>query len=101
MTVFWVALGGAFGSVARYLLSGGINGRFYPWGTVLINIVGSFALGYLVGKWGWEATTPQRFGVTAGLLGGFTTFSAFSLDVVTLWENGSAFLQLPWLRFRS
>lgn len=89
ITVLWIALGGAVGSVARYSLAGTLNGRFHPWGTVFVNILGSFALGYLVGKWGWEPTTPQRFGMTVGLLGGFTTFSAFSLDIVTLWENGS------------
>lgn len=94
VTVVWVALGGAVGSAARYLLSGGINDRFHPWGTVFVNIAGSFVLGYFIGKWGWEASAPQRIGVTAGLLGGFTTFSTFSLDVVKLWEDGSGLLGL-------
>lgn len=90
--MLWVAVGGAVGSVARYMLAGGFNQRFHPWGTVLVNVVGSFALGYLIGRWGWETTASQRVGLTAGLLGGFTTFSTFSLDAVKLWENGAQLL---------
>lgn len=88
MTLLWVAFGGAAGSVARYLIAGGVNTRVAPWGTVLVNIVGSFMLGYLIGRWGWSDPTPQRTGLTVGLLGGFTTFSTFSIDAVLLWERG-------------
>lgn len=88
ITIGWVALGGASGSIARYLISGGLNDRFHPWGTVLVNVVGSFVLGVLLGRWGMAVETPNRVGLTAGLLGGFTTFSAFTLDTVRLWENG-------------
>ncbi len=94
VTLSWVAFGGAVGSVARYLVSGGLNGRFHPWGTVLVNVLGSFLLGVLLGKWGMAADSPGRIGITVGLLGGFTTFSAFSLDTVRLWENGQASVAL-------
>lgn len=87
-TFLWVALGGAAGSLARYLLGGGMNARFSPWGTVVINVVGSFLLGVIVGRWGWGDLTPHRVGLSVGLLGGFTTFSTFSVDVVRLWEAG-------------
>lgn len=88
ITALWVALGGAAGSVARYLIAGGVNTRLAPWGTVLVNVVGSFLLGYLIGRWGWSESTPQKVGLTVGLLGGFTTFSTFSIDAVLLWERG-------------
>ena len=89
-TVLWVALGGAVGSLARYGISGAINENFHPWGTVAVNLTGSLALGVLVGVWGFTSDGPARVGMTAGLLGGFTTFSTFSVDVVRLWEDGSA-----------
>lgn len=94
VTALWVALGGAAGSVGRYLITGGLNGRSHPWGTVVVNVVGSFALGILVGKWGFSLTSPQRLGVSIGLLGGFTTFSTFSLDTIYLWENGETSLAI-------
>lgn len=87
-TVLWVALGGAIGSVGRYFISTGLNGRSHPWGTVLVNVAGSLALGFLIGRWGYHFVSPQRIGLAAGLLGGFTTFSAFTLDSVRLWEGG-------------
>ncbi len=87
-TVLWVALGGAAGSVARYGLAGALNDSSHPWGTVAVNVVGSFVLGLLIGVWGFSELDATRTGVTVGLLGGFTTFSTFSLDFVSLWENG-------------
>jgi fluoride exporter len=89
-----VGLGGAIGSIARYG-SGVLVGRLwlspFPLATMLINITGSLAMGLLVG---WLArTTPSwqsdaRLFVAVGVLGGFTTFSAFSLDAITLIERG-------------
>jgi CrcB protein len=89
-----VGLGGAIGSIARYG-SGVVVGRIwpspFPLATMLINIAGSLAMGLLVG---WLArTTPAwqadaRLFVAVGVLGGFTTFSAFSLDAITLIERG-------------
>ena len=90
-SVFSVALGGAIGAVGRY----GVNvaatrwlGIAFPWGTVIVNIVGSFLMGVLIV---WLANKGgMRFApfLMTGLLGGFTTFSAFSLDAITLFERG-------------
>lgn len=85
-----VALGGAAGSVARYGVSRAAAAMFgpgFPFGTMIVNIAGSFAMGLLA------ALLAQRAGLFApllmtGVLGGFTTFSAFSLDAVTLLERG-------------
>ncbi|MEM9047661.1 MAG: fluoride efflux transporter CrcB [Pseudomonadota bacterium] len=94
MTVAIVALGGALGAVMRYLLTAAAFRWFgpgFPWGTLGVNVVGSFAMGVLgvllmerlPGS--WRAAAP--FALT-GVLGGFTTFSAFSLDVWLLLERG-------------
>lgn len=91
-TALWVAVGGAIGSVARYGVAGVVNSSAHPWGTVLVNLVGSFALGLVVGVWGFELTDSHRVGIAIGLLGGFTTFSAFSVDVLRLWESGRGVL---------
>jgi CrcB protein len=90
-----VALGGAIGSALRHLVNLAalrLAGPAFPWGTLAVNVAGSFAMGVLV------ELVARRFGASAdlrlfamtGVLGGFTTFSAFSLDVVTLWERGAA-----------
>jgi fluoride exporter len=89
-----VGLGGALGAVARYGVSV-VVGHFwrtqFPVATMLINVSGSFAMGLLVG-WLVRALPPGqseiRLFVAVGILGGFTTFSAFSLDVMTLIERG-------------
>ena len=90
-TLLQVALGGALGAVLRFLTtfaSGRLFGSAFPWGTIVVNVAGSFAIGalavVLVGR-GAQAWSP--FLVT-GLLGGFTTFSAFSLDAASLVERG-------------
>lgn len=86
-----VALGGAIGSALRYLTVRGaalLFGAGLPWGTFAVNVVGSFAMGLgfaLLVRRGDAALAP--FFLT-GVLGGFTTFSAFSLDVVLLAERG-------------
>ena len=90
-TVILVACGGACGAVARYcvvsLLSG--SGAF-PWGTLVANLIGSFAVGTLVGSV-WDTPWFHDYGrafLVFGLLGAFTTFSAFSLDAFRLYEAG-------------
>lgn len=88
ITALWIAAGGAVGTIARYGLSGMINQTSQPWGTVTVNLLGSFALGFLIGLWGMEYSSDQRLAATVGLLGGFTTFSAFSLETVSIWEAG-------------
>lgn len=87
-SLFLVALGGAAGSVARFLvvLGAGRVAGGWPWGTLAVNVAGSFAIGI------FYITLAQRAHLSpllvTGLLGGFTTFSAFSLDALKLWEAG-------------
>ena len=79
-----VAAGGAIGSCARYGVSLLLP---YPWATLLVNVLGSAAIGALAGQ--GVSGTARLFLVT-GVLGGFTTFSAFSLETALLWERA------PW-----
>ena len=88
-----VAAGGALGSLARYLLSGQVGrllGIGFPWGTLVVNILGSFVMGVLVELLAlrWSVSPELRAFLTVGILGGFTTFSAFSLEVALLLERG-------------
>jgi len=88
-----VAIGGAIGSVARYLVGSGstkLFGLAFPWGTLIINIVGSFLIGAFVESFAlrWDAPQVVRVFLTVGICGGFTTFSAFSLDAYLLMERG-------------
>jgi len=89
-----VALGGAIGSALRHLVgfaSLRVLGPNFPWGTVAVNISGSFMMGLLAGLFALRGGTQEwRLFLLTGALGGFTTFSAFSLDAVTLWERGAA-----------
>lgn len=90
-----VAIGGAIGSVLRYgagVAVGGVWRAAFPLGTLLINIVGSLAMGLFVGLLarllpGWQNEARLFFAV--GVLGGFTTFSSFSLDAIVLVERGA------------
>jgi CrcB protein len=78
-----IALGGAIGSVLRYLMVAAIGA---PWGTAAVNVLGSFAIGVLFVL--LDARTGWQLFLMTGLLGGFTTFSAFSLDTIKLIEAG-------------
>lgn len=83
------AAGGAVGSALRYLsvaLVGRIAGTGFPWGTLFVNIVGSFVMGFLVELVARKLSIqePVRVFLFVGTLGGFTTFSTFSLDLVSL-----------------
>lgn len=90
-----VAAGGAFGSVLRYLVglwTVRLFGPFFPWGTLLVNITGSFLIGVIADVLARKTGAPPElrlFAIT-GVLGGYTTFSAFSLDAVSLFERGEA-----------
>lgn len=90
-TLLSVAAGGAIGASLRYLTNVGATRAFgvgFPMGTMIVNIVGSFAMGVLfvvLAKKGGTAYAPF---LMTGVLGGFTTFSAFSLDTLTLFERG-------------
>ncbi len=93
MILFWIGLGGALGSVARYLTVRGVQlvvGDGTPWGTTAVNILGSFAMGFLVMFLARKFTDNEamRYFLTTGVLGGFTTFSAFSQDVVRMMQTG-------------
>ena len=96
MTWILVFLGGGLGAASRH----GVNqaaarllGTGFPWGTITVNIVGSFLMGLIAGWLAFRAgaawTQHWRLVLTTGFLGGFTTFSAFSLDVALLWERNA------------
>jgi CrcB protein len=90
-----VACGGALGSVTRYLVgigSGKLFGIDFPWGTLIINITGSFLIGLFVGMFAtrWDLPQAARVFLTVGICGGYTTFSTFSLDAYYLMERGQA-----------
>ena len=88
-----VALGGAIGASARYLTNVATFRYFgpgFPWGTVVVNVLGSFLMGLLVVVLAQLSGNRLAPLLMTGVLGGFTTFSAFSLDAVTLWERGEA-----------
>lgn len=97
-----VALGGSLGSVGRYLFASLIGrwfGTAFPFGTLAVNVLGSFIMGVLVEAWAirWNVGPEWRAFLTVGFLGGFTTFSAFSLDTVLLLERGSLLTGLSYV----
>jgi CrcB protein len=90
----WVALGGAIGSVSRFWLSGLIASRFgdtFPWGTLTINVTGSFVIGIFAALTLPETGGPNRVAiiqfVMIGICGGYTTFSSFSLQTLNLMRD--------------
>lgn len=92
---WWVALGGALGSVGRYwtgVLFARLVGEAFPWGTLVINILGSFVIGWFGELTRIDGPAPAslnaRLFVMAGICGGYTTFSAFSLQVLALIRTG-------------
>ena len=89
MNLLLVAVGGALGAVARYGVGIGAArwlGLGFPWGTLAVNVVGGFAMGWLAARIGPEQEA-LRLALGVGVLGGFTTFSAFSLETVRLMEH--------------
>jgi fluoride exporter len=89
-----VFLGAGIGGALRHGVNVGcarMCGTAFPWGTLTVNVVGSFLMGaiaaWLAFKAGEGGSQPLRLFLTTGILGGFTTFSAFSLDAVMLWER--------------
>lgn len=92
-TIGAIAFGGATGAIARW----GVNtasvhlfGHGFPWGTMIVNILGSFLMGVVIVKFAHMDHVPQELKtfIVTGFLGAFTTFSTFSLDFATLWERG-------------
>ena len=103
-SAFLVFLGAGIGGVLRH----GVNlvapkwlGTGFPYGTLAINIIGSGLMGLVAGWFAFKASegTPQdlRLFLATGVLGGFTTFSAFSLDAVLLWERGDTMLAAAYV----
>ena len=96
---FLIALGGALGSVARFALNGVISSHFgetFPWGTLIVNVTGSFVIGFFATLTGPDgrmfASGNARMFFMTGLCGGYTTFSSFSLQTLALAREGE------WLR---
>ena len=95
LSYIWVAIGGALGTTARYWLSGVVArsvGETFPWGTLVINVTGSFIIGFfgaLTGPDGrvFVGSTARQF-VMVGMCGGYTTFSSFSLQTLNLMNDG-------------
>lgn len=90
-----VFVGGGLGAVMRHFVNLGaarLLGISFPWGTLTVNVAGSFVMGLVVAwlsaKYAGSGQGLRLF-VATGVLGGFTTFSAFSLDAVVLWERGA------------
>jgi fluoride exporter len=102
LSLVWVALGGAIGSVLRYgvnLAAPRLLGNDFPWASLTVNVVGSFLMGLLVAFLTEKfADQPDlRLFLTTGILGGFTTFSAFSLDVIGLMQRGENSVALVYV----
>jgi CrcB protein len=99
-----VFLGAGIGGALRHGVNVGcarMCGAAFPWGTLTVNVVGSFLMG-CIAAWlalkaseGWSQ--PLRLFLTTGILGGFTTFSAFSLDAVLIWERGQVGLAVAYV----
>jgi CrcB protein len=99
MIYFWVALGGALGTLGRFCLSLAAAthfGEMFPWGTLVINVTGSFAIGFfgtLTDTDGALMVRPElRTFFMIGICGGYTTFSSFSLQTLRLAQGGQWFL---------
>jgi len=106
---FWIAFGGALGTVGRYWLSGVVArlvGETFPWGTLVINVTGSFVIGFFAALTGpdgrvFVGSTARQF-VMVGICGGYTTFSSFSLQTLNLmndgeWANAGVYIVLSVL----
>ncbi|MEP7362919.1 MAG: fluoride efflux transporter CrcB [Acidobacteriota bacterium] len=88
--ILLVALGSAAGGVCRLLLSRGLLhalGDVFPWAIFLVNVLGSFLIGYFTGS---RLPSPQQLMLTTGFCGGFTTFSTFSFELLELMKRGEA-----------
>lgn len=92
--VMWVALGGAFGGPARYLVSGLVGrhvGETFPWGTMVVNVSGAFAIGLMAAAASVEGLLPMPYAwqlAVTGFLGAYTTVSSFSLQTMALARDG-------------
>ena len=97
-----VFLGAGIGGALRHGVNVGaarLLGYGFPFGTLIVNVVGSFIMGVLAGYFAFRPGMAQhmRLFLTTGILGGFTTFSAFSLDTALLWERGAGGLAAAYV----
>ncbi len=87
----WVALGGAVGSASRFAAARGVQQLFggtFPYGTMFVNVLGCITIGFLAERFSVTLIAPHyRLAVLVGLLGGFTTFSTFSQETLTLLQH--------------
>ncbi len=95
MVYFWIALGSAFGGIARFWASGVVAramGETFPWGTLVVNVTGSLLIGLIAALTGPDGRvfigSTARLALMAGLCGGYTTFSSFSLQTLNLMNDG-------------
>jgi len=95
LSYFYVAVGGALGSVARFWLSGAVAervGGIFPLGTLIVNATGSFVIGFVaafaMNEERWLVSSRSRDFVMIGVCGGYTTFSSFSLQTMNLLQKG-------------
>ena len=99
-TFLQVALGGAFGAMARFgtgLLAARFAGPAMPLGVLTANLLGCLAMGLFVGLAGLRGWTPLNPLVATGFLGGFTTFSSFSLEAIVLMQRGQGGIALLYV----
>ena len=95
LSYLWIAIGSGLGGIARYWMSGLVArwaGETFPWGTILVNVIGSFIIGLFATLTGPDgrllvASEARQF-VMVGLCGGYTTFSSFSLQTLNLVRDG-------------
>jgi fluoride exporter len=94
-TYVWIAIGSAIGGTGRYWLSGAaasLWGETFPWGTLIVNVLGSFVIGFIATVSGPDgrlfASSVARQFLMTGICGGFTTFSSFSLQTLNLVRDG-------------
>lgn len=102
MSYLIVFLGAGIGGAGRYgvnVLAARLFGTAFPAGTLAINVLGCLLMGLIAGVFAFRGHLPQemRLFLTTGILGGFTTFSAFSLDAALLWERGEAGLAVLYV----
>lgn len=95
ITYLWLAAGGAIGTIARYWLGGMVDssiGETFPFGTLAVNVIGSFIIGFLAALTGPDGRimvpSDMRMFAMVGICGGFTTFSSFSLQTLNLARDG-------------
>jgi CrcB protein len=102
MNYILVFIGGGLGATLRHVINttcARCMGAAFPWGTFIINISGSAAMGLIAGYLAFkgDASQPWRLFLMTGILGGYTTFSAFSLDTALLYERGEFALALAYV----